>query len=103
MQFLLKRGETVLAVLDQCCPSDEMFWLKCEFQPTPAFAEVAAFYEEIRTIDGDVDRIMEIYDQLSDTGVRLVRLPSGTVIEDFFFILQDETVFIRYVDPADLT
>jgi hypothetical protein len=42
--FHLKQNNNLLAVLDGCEPSWEMFWQVCDFKPTEAFGEFEALF-----------------------------------------------------------
>lgn len=100
--FHVKRRGVLLAVIDSCRPSREMFWLACRFSPTPAFAEIEPLYRRLGE-DIDLEETNLIDRQLIDMGVVLVDVEADLEIKYFSFFFQpDGTITLRYAEPPYL-
>lgn len=94
----LTQGDEVLAVLELCRPSGEMFWATCAFKPNAGFARVEHIIRQASNIldDDDVDQFEALYAQLGDMGVRLVNVETGEIFEYFIIHLNGDRAEVRY-------
>lgn len=97
--FHIKKQGELLAVIKACRPSGEMFWLACELEPLPAFAEVEPLYRRLSE-QIEMDETTDIDEQLLDMGVVLIDLEQNIEIKYFSFFFQpDGTITLRYAEP----
>lgn len=93
--FHLKQNGKLLAVLDSCEPSGEMFWQLCNFKPTAAFTEYEAlFYEASNTEDYEV--LEHIYQHLQELDIVLIDVDADTEITYFILHINGDKVYLRY-------
>jgi len=88
--FHLKRGDELLAVLEACRLSGEMFWQICTFVSK---GDTAAIEAAIHADNAE---------ELFEMGLRLVDPLDNTDIEYFSLFLEGGQVWVRYADPRDL-
>lgn len=96
--FHLKRNSELLAVLESCGPSWEMFWLTCTFKPTDLFKEVEALFLEASETE-DMDLFYTCYDRLIEQGVRLLDVENDIEIKYFTMHIDGDRVDLRYAEP----
>ena len=96
--FHLKRSDELLAVLESCGPSGEMFWLMCIFKPTDLFTEVEDLFHEASDTE-DMEQFDAIYDKLISQGVRLHDVENNIEIKYFTIHIDGERVDLRYAEP----
>ncbi len=99
--FHLKRNDELLAVLESCGPSGEMFWLTCAFKPTDLFAEVEALFREASETE-DMEVYERYYDKLIEMGVLLLDVENNIEIKYFMIHIDEDTVDLRYAAPPYL-
>lgn len=99
--FHLKKDGELLAILEACKPSGEMFWAICDFKPTLLFAEVEPLYRALGETE-DTDEIMRIDDQLLEMGLLLIDVKNNVEIKYFSFFINGDTVTLRYAEPPYL-
>jgi hypothetical protein len=99
--FHLKRNGELLAILESCGPSGEMFWLSCQFRPTPLFADVEPLYRQASESE-DIEEINRIDDELLELGVVLIDVENDFEIRYFYLIIHGNTVTLRYAEPPYL-
>jgi|GEM_PF-2792194 len=84
--FHLKRNDELLAIFEACKPSEEMFWLTCNFELLEGFSEVEPLFHE--------DKIQ----QLQDSGVFLLDVEKNINIIHFVIHFDKDQVFLRYAE-----
>lgn len=99
--FHLKKNGELLAVLEACRPSDEMFWVVCDFRPTALFEEVAPLYRALSATD-DMEEIIRIDKELLEMGLVLIDVRNDIEIKYFSFFIDGDTVTLRYAEPPYL-
>ena len=99
--FHLKRNDEILAVLESCGPSGEMFWLTCNFRPTVSFVQVVSLFREAGKTK-DMVYFDQIYDKLLEMGVVLVDVENDIVIKYFYIHIDGNNVNLRYAEPPYL-
>jgi hypothetical protein len=99
--FHLKKNGELLAILEACGPSSEMFWVSCNFQPTALFAEVEHLYRARRETE-DMEEITRIDDELLEMGLLLINVRDNIEIKYFTFFIEGDTVILRYAEPPYL-
>ena len=98
--FHLKQKGKLLAVLDLCRAGDEMFWVKCRFEPTEAFSPFRPLFEQASGADDEL--FNQIYDQFREAGMLLVDVADQVEIIYFVLHIDGDQVDLRYADPRDL-
>ena len=101
--FQLKRQEQLLGLVHVTGLWD-MFWFSVRFEPTQAFAEVKPLFDRaIQALDyngpGDVH---EIWEEITSSGVVLVRGDDGTVIDCFMLHLDGDASRLSYLESSEL-
>jgi hypothetical protein len=99
--FHLKKNGELLAILEACHPSGEMFWVTCGFKPTALFAEVEPLFTALRETE-DMEEIERIENELLALGLRLIDVKNNVEIKYFIFFVEGETVTLRYAEPPYL-
>jgi uroporphyrinogen-III decarboxylase len=95
--FHLKRGDTLLAILENCEP-EEMFWLGCEFTPTEAFEEVKPFFETAKAAFevNDWNAFDAAYREMRALGVELMGVDEAVEVRRFTLWIQDNHASLRF-------
>jgi hypothetical protein len=96
--FHLKKNGELLAILEACRPSGEMFWATCDFKPTALFAEVEHLYWALAETE-DEEEITRIDNELLRMGLLLIDVKNNIEIKYFFFHIEGDTVTLRYAAP----
>jgi hypothetical protein len=99
--FHVKKHDELLAILEGCRPSGEMFWVTCDFKPTALFAEVEPLYRRLSETE-DMEEIERIDNELLALGLRLIDVKNNIEIKYFTFFIEGETVTLRYAEPPYL-
>lgn len=102
--FHIRKHGELLAIIDACRPSVEMFWLTCHLHPMPSFDEVEPLYRRLSEADVDMKETTHIDEALIAMGVVLVDVEADIEIKYFSFFYQpDGTITLRYAEPPYLT
>lgn len=92
--FHLKRHDELLAILESCGPSGEMFWITCTFKPTELFSEVETLLRDANTGE-DMEQRDSSHEKLIQQGVRLLDVENNVEITYFFMHVRGDSVEIR--------
>lgn len=106
-QYVLKKGDTVLASLSACEDNaDRYWWNVCKFSPTDAFDEYKDMFLEASSLlqaNENPQRVQQIYHQLKAENIRLVSGSYGeiNVHDPYKLRFSDGNVFVCTFDHCE--
>lgn len=96
--FHLQRHDELLAILESCQPSGEMFWLICDFKPEKAFQQFEPLFREASASE-NMQVFERNYDELMEAGVILLDIEKNVEIKYFTLHIDEDEVTLRYAEP----